>query len=145
MRDRSRLLARVSEFALAPHLGSQIPEVRTYRPPVNRTPVSGEAGVLRLGAEAGPFIGNWQRPISDSLVSAPLHRGSEPRPCPGLVSGSETRVILSLWVDRLLGAGQRIAFSVSADSPSCMDCGSIMVRNGSCYKCLNCGATSGCS
>jgi len=44
-----------------------------------------------------------------------------------------------------LGAGQRIAFSVSADSPSCMDCGSIMVRNGSCYKCLNCGATSGCS
>ena len=44
-----------------------------------------------------------------------------------------------------LGAGQRVAFSVSADSPSCMDCGSIMVRNGSCYKCLNCGATSGCS
>jgi ribonucleoside-diphosphate reductase alpha chain len=44
-----------------------------------------------------------------------------------------------------LGAGQKIAFSVSADSPSCMDCGSIMVRNGSCYKCLNCGATSGCS
>jgi ribonucleoside-diphosphate reductase alpha chain len=44
-----------------------------------------------------------------------------------------------------LAAGQRLAFSVSADSPSCMDCGSIMVRNGSCYKCLNCGATSGCS
>jgi ribonucleoside-diphosphate reductase alpha chain len=44
-----------------------------------------------------------------------------------------------------LGAGQRVAFSVSADSPSCMDCGSIMVRNGSCYKCLNCGTTSGCS
>ncbi|MFV2064763.1 MAG: vitamin B12-dependent ribonucleotide reductase, partial [Chloroflexota bacterium] len=44
-----------------------------------------------------------------------------------------------------LGAGQKIAFSVSADSPSCMDCGSIMVSNGSCYKCLNCGATSGCS
>jgi ribonucleoside-diphosphate reductase alpha chain len=44
-----------------------------------------------------------------------------------------------------LGAGQRVAFSISSDSPSCMDCGSIMVRNGSCYKCLNCGATSGCS
>jgi ribonucleoside-diphosphate reductase alpha chain len=44
-----------------------------------------------------------------------------------------------------LGSGQRLAFSVSADSPSCMDCGSIMVRNGSCYKCLNCGTTSGCS
>jgi ribonucleoside-diphosphate reductase alpha chain len=44
-----------------------------------------------------------------------------------------------------LGGGQKVAFSVSADSPSCADCGSIMVRNGSCYKCLNCGATSGCS
>ena len=39
----------------------------------------------------------------------------------------------------------RISFEVSADSPSCSDCGSIMVRNGSCYKCLNCGSTSGCS
>jgi ribonucleoside-diphosphate reductase alpha chain len=38
-----------------------------------------------------------------------------------------------------------IAFSPQADAPSCPDCGSIMVRNGACYKCLNCGATSGCS
>ncbi len=44
-----------------------------------------------------------------------------------------------------LGGGPKVAFSVSADSPSCADCGSIMVRNGSCYKCLNCGSTSGCS
>jgi len=32
-----------------------------------------------------------------------------------------------------------------ADAPSCPDCGALMIRNGSCYKCLNCGATSGCS
>jgi ribonucleoside-diphosphate reductase alpha chain len=32
-----------------------------------------------------------------------------------------------------------------ADAPSCMDCGSIMIRNGACYKCPNCGSTSGCS
>ena len=32
-----------------------------------------------------------------------------------------------------------------ADAPSCSDCGSIMIRNGACYKCPNCGATSGCS
>lgn len=38
-----------------------------------------------------------------------------------------------------------LGFSPQADAPSCPDCGSIMVRNGSCYKCLNCGATSGCS
>jgi len=38
-----------------------------------------------------------------------------------------------------------ISFSPQADAPSCSDCGAIMIRNGSCYKCLNCGATSGCS
>jgi ribonucleoside-diphosphate reductase alpha chain len=31
------------------------------------------------------------------------------------------------------------------DAPACFDCGSLMVRNGACYKCMNCGATSGCS
>jgi ribonucleoside-diphosphate reductase alpha chain len=31
------------------------------------------------------------------------------------------------------------------DAPTCHVCGSIMVRNGSCYKCMSCGSTSGCS
>src|ERR1700686_4841052 len=31
------------------------------------------------------------------------------------------------------------------DAPSCHGCGSIMVRNGSCYKCMSCGSPSGCS
>jgi ribonucleoside-diphosphate reductase alpha chain len=38
-----------------------------------------------------------------------------------------------------------MAFQNSADAPSCHECGSLMVRGGACYKCLNCGATSGCS
>ncbi|WP_141322778.1 vitamin B12-dependent ribonucleotide reductase [Myxococcus sp. AB025B] len=32
-----------------------------------------------------------------------------------------------------------------ADAPPCHTCGAIMVRSGACYKCGNCGATSGCS
>ena len=44
-----------------------------------------------------------------------------------------------------LAAGQAPVVFDTADSPACTDCGSIMVRNGSCYKCINCGATSGCS
>ncbi len=35
-------------------------------------------------------------------------------------------------------------FQNSADAPSCHECGSLMVRCAACYKCLNCGATSGC-
>ncbi len=32
-----------------------------------------------------------------------------------------------------------------SDAPSCSFCGSIMTRNGSCYRCGSCGSTSGCS
>jgi len=33
----------------------------------------------------------------------------------------------------------------TADAPSCPTCGMLMAPNGSCYKCINCGGTSGCS
>lgn len=36
------------------------------------------------------------------------------------------------------------AANPQTDAPSCSECGSIMSRNGSCYKCENCGTTSGC-
>ncbi len=32
-----------------------------------------------------------------------------------------------------------------ADAPACLSCGSLMVRNGSCHRCMTCGSTSGCS
>ncbi len=37
-----------------------------------------------------------------------------------------------------LGDGQ-------ADAPACKECGAIMTRSGACYRCANCGSTSGCS
>jgi len=44
-----------------------------------------------------------------------------------------------------LRASERRTFVNQADAPACTECGSITVRNGACYKCPNCGATSGCS
>lgn len=38
-----------------------------------------------------------------------------------------------------------MTFNNTADAPACHACGSMMVRNAACYKCLNCGETSGCS
>jgi ribonucleoside-diphosphate reductase alpha chain len=32
-----------------------------------------------------------------------------------------------------------------SDAPACTNCGHIMVRSGTCYKCLNCGTQGGCS
>ena len=33
----------------------------------------------------------------------------------------------------------------ATDAPPCHECGTLMVRNGACHKCPNCGSTSGCS
>ena len=40
------------------------------------------------------------------------------------------------------GLGQVVELG---DAPVCQFCGSLMVRNGSCYRCMTCGSTSGCS
>ena len=63
-----------------------------------------------------------------------LHASSSPEPeARSLKSGSvHAADALSSIVD--LG-----------DAPSCSFCGSIMTRNGSCYRCMSCGSTSGCS
>jgi ribonucleoside-diphosphate reductase alpha chain len=39
----------------------------------------------------------------------------------------------------------QVAFQVESDAPPCSTCGDIMVRSGSCHKCISCGTTSGCS
>ncbi|MFP8874834.1 MAG: vitamin B12-dependent ribonucleotide reductase, partial [Myxococcota bacterium] len=59
------------------------------------------------------------------------------RPRVAVAGGSGTRVVAQ--------PNPGSSFVNQADAPSCMDCGSIMVRNGACYKCPNCGGTSGCS
>ncbi len=58
---------------------------------------------------------------------------------PGVTPSSELKVIATP-----ANGIQKIAF-INTDAPACPDCGAITVRSGSCYKCLNCGATTGCS
>jgi ribonucleoside-diphosphate reductase alpha chain len=44
-----------------------------------------------------------------------------------------------------LERSEKVVFRTQSDAPPCHECGSIMIRSGSCYKCLQCGSTSGCS
>ena len=53
--------------------------------------------------------------------------------------------LVAVAADKPAGAPPALSFNPQADAPTCSDCGSIMIRNGACYKCWNCGATSGCS
>ena len=46
---------------------------------------------------------------------------------------------------RITMEDEHAVFKAQSDSPPCPECGSVTVRNGACYKCFNCGATTGCS
>jgi len=57
-----------------------------------------------------------------------------PKPKPAQPKGEVTSAVE--------GLGQVVELG---DAPPCQFCGSLMVRNGSCYRCMTCGTTSGCS
>jgi len=99
-------------------------------------------GARFLSGEARAAVGLVEReaPPPPGTVSAVLGAAPEARaqagPNPiGFTSGTALDTV----------GRHAITFSPQADAPSCPDCGALMVRNGTCYKCFNCGATSGCS
>jgi ribonucleoside-diphosphate reductase alpha chain len=80
-------------------------------------------------------------PVGEDVVADTGEIGQEEQHN-GLLDGLK---IVAQAREERLNVGQPTVIFDTADSPSCSECGSIMVRNGSCYKCINCGATSGCS
>ncbi len=95
--------------------------------------------------EPSGFTGNPQIPIAKSItdyifrwlelkfispIALPLEESEARGEAPSLTSGARAA---------------RETFLNQADAPPCHTCGAIMVRNGACYRCGNCGATSGCS
>ena len=71
------------------------------------------------------FLPRDARPVESASISEGIDPTSQAAPV-----SAQTR---------LAGVGQ------NGDAPACRECGAIMVRNGSCYRCMNCGSTSGCS
>ncbi|MGD1044184.1 MAG: vitamin B12-dependent ribonucleotide reductase [Bacteroidota bacterium] len=57
----------------------------------------------------------------------------------GILNAAATKAA-SVWEKN-----EKFVFETQSDAPPCHECGSIMIRSGSCYKCLECGSTSGCS
>ena len=82
---------------------------------------------LRFGEEAQKARAGTSNALP--VVSAPVK--VESRPAPAAMSSTD--------------AHEKEVFKAQADAPPCHVCSSIMVRSGACYKCFNCGATSGCS
>ncbi len=97
--------------------------------------------------EPSGFTNNAEIPIAKSIVDyvfrwlASKFLSADERESAGIV-GRPAAVEERIEPERQTGS--TVTFLQQQDSPTCADCGSIMVRNGTCYKCLNCGSSSGC-
>jgi ribonucleoside-diphosphate reductase alpha chain len=91
---------------------------------------AGERGAAELaeGVEIAPKVHASAAP---ALAPAPAHSHGHAHKLAEVHSESEKR--------------EKGVFVSQSDAPPCPECGTIMVRNAACYKCLNCGSTSGCS
>jgi len=94
------------------------------------------------------YIFRWMAshflPVEDQDEAGVIRRDA-PAPSPAPAPTTTTPPSGELKVIATPANGiQKIAF-INTDAPACPDCGAITVRSGSCYKCLNCGATTGCS
>jgi ribonucleoside-diphosphate reductase alpha chain len=79
------------------------------------------------------------RPRSSVVGPQPEDLGRMSSPAAGPLTTDDRRLTTGHAADALS------SIIDLGDAPTCHVCGSIMVRNGSCYKCMSCGSTSGCS
>src|SRR5215813_4762944 len=102
--------------------------------------------------EPSGFTGNPDIPIAKSITDyifrwlalkfdKPALEEGEAAPAPAEVKALPTPAPVVEPVE----AAPRHSFLNQQDAPPCHTCGAIMYRSGACYKCNNCGATSGCS
>jgi len=95
--------------------------------------------------EPSGFTNNPQIPIAKSIVDyifrwlGQKFMKSEELPQAELAPAADAGHVAAIQ------AHERQVFQTQADAPPCPECGTIMVRNAACYKCLNCGTTNGCS
>jgi ribonucleoside-diphosphate reductase alpha chain len=82
--------------------------------------------------------------VSAQGAALPEERSTTQPLLPGLSTNGNARKRGMLYATAPT-TEERFPFRLQEDAPSCAECGALMIRNGACYKCLNCGATSGCS
>ncbi|VVB74010.1 Vitamin B12-dependent ribonucleoside-diphosphate reductase [uncultured archaeon] len=100
------------------------------------------AGAETASVTPIPVATNAPAPVAtNSVPTVGGFSGSTP---PGTGTSSSGRTTTPI-IAKATAKNSRVSFQNSEDAPACHACGSIMVRNGACYKCLNCGGTSGCS
>ncbi|HUU61959.1 MAG TPA: vitamin B12-dependent ribonucleotide reductase [Acidimicrobiia bacterium] len=126
----------------------QVPPVDERELPEPPKGLAVDAGLQLSIADAAPSVMEQTAPISHPAVSGqrvanngPAAAGNGQRahaPVAVPTTGGDAATAQAFSVQRALG-------SLMGGAPLCDVCGHITVRNGSCYKCLNCGNSMGCS
>lgn len=88
-----------------------------------------------------PTIGDRVPELSEVRVLGTPTNGSVQQPARAHHRTSHSRPANGNGMDAVNAAAK----SMQSDAPSCNTCGHITVRSGTCYKCLNCGNSMGCS
>jgi ribonucleoside-diphosphate reductase alpha chain len=81
----------------------------------------------------------------DDAADAPANAAPVAIPAPKAAAVEAVTAALSPTRSVVANTSSFAAMQNQEDAPPCTTCGSIMVRSGSCYKCSNCGTTSGCA
>ena len=96
---------------------------------------------LKFGDHAGDADGTQPDGAADATEKAIIKAAEEE-----VTQGVKAMVASAGGSSRItMEKTEQDVFERQADSPPCPECGSVTVRSGSCYKCHNCGATTGCS
>jgi ribonucleoside-diphosphate reductase alpha chain len=92
-------------------------------------------------------MADWDQPITEQEKKT--HDLSEVRvvakPSVSLSNPHPAKTGVKMNVDSGMSAVNAAAKSMQSDAPACNTCGHITIRSGTCYKCLNCGNSMGCS
>jgi ribonucleoside-diphosphate reductase alpha chain len=84
--------------------------------------------------------------VLDVAASAGAANGAQTASAPSASASSAPMTSGSSSASSAANRGSKFAaIQNQEDAPPCTTCGSIMVRSGACYKCANCGTTSGCA
>jgi ribonucleoside-diphosphate reductase alpha chain len=96
------------------------------------------------------WLGMKFQALEDGEPSPAFDAGAEePSVAAGAAVGRPSLTITempppAITVEEQRRAEQQI-YVQQADAPACLECGGWMTRSGTCYRCMNCGSTSGCS
>ena len=84
-----------------------------------------------------------QVPPKDKSHTEPV--AVEEKPAEQVVPVQKVEAVAVEQAENSVSTVQEVLGDMMGDAPACPDCGHITIRNGSCYKCLNCGNSLGCS